>query len=574
MELAQQIDAICNRFEAAWRAGSHPQIEEYLPGEDSARLAVLRELIGLEVYYRLCKSEQPRIEEYQTRFPWLGQAELVEAFRTGSESSPDPAGGPDPLGQTWPPLPATPFASPGLTPARSALPQDLPHHFGRYRLLQLLGQGGMGFIYLAEDTKLGRQVALKIPRFDRDDSRQLERFQREARIAASLHHPNLCPVFDVGEINGVHFLTMPFLRGEALSARLRREGRLPQETAARYAARIARAMHTAHAAGILHRDLKPANVMISERGEPIVLDFGLARRTAAGDPRLTATAVFLGTPAYAPPEQIGSDSQTLGPPCDIYSLGALLYEMLTGRPPFQGQVHEVLRQVLTCDPEPPSRLAPDLAPGLNAICLKALAKEPAARFASMEAFAAALEGAWTIDKASKSEAGQTPALHSASRLPSTLKMPRVSRRRLRLTLGLLAGVALLLLVAIGLRGRWRTAGPTTDAVRPQTCWSGPIEWLPNLTRGGEVTVSIRARDGEAFQGSYVAIDNNQRYEWLIEGTVRGDAIAWRFTQIVEEAHPTGVVENARVAGTLRGETMDVLYRDADSAAQLHLRLQK
>jgi hypothetical protein len=243
--------------------------------------------------------------------------------------------------------------------------------------------------------------------------------------------------------------------------------------------------------------------------------------------------------------------------------------MLTGRPPFQGHAHEILRQVLTCDPEPPSRLAPDLAPGLEAICIKALAKEPAARFASMEAFAAALEGDWTIDKAPTARTRQ-----DESDSASISKTPRLARRRLGLALGLLAGAALLLPIVLGLLGRWRTAERTTDAVRPQTRWSGPIEWLPNLTLGGEVTVTIRARDGEAFQGSYQAIDNNERYEWLIEGTVRGDAIAWRFTQIVEEAHPTGVVENARVAGTLRGETMDVLYRDADSAAQLRLRLQK
>ncbi len=565
MKLAQQIDAICNRFEAAWRTGAPPRIEEYLPGDESARLAVLRELIGLEVYYRLRKSEQPRIEEYQTRFPWLGREALAESFRAASESSSERAGGPNPLGETWPPLPTTPFASPGLTPARSALPETLPHDFGRYRLLQLLGQGGMGFVYLAEDTQLGRQVALKIPRFDRDDARQFERFQREARIAASLHHPNLCPVFDVGEVNGLHYLTMPFLSGESLAARLRREGRLPPETAALFAARIARAMHTAHTAGILHRDLKPANVMISERGEPIVLDFGLARRTTAGDPRLTATAVFLGTPAYAPPEQISSDSQTLGPTCDVYSLGALLYEMLTGRPPFLGHAHEILRQVLTRDPEPPSRLAPNLAPRLEAICLKALAKEPAARFASMEAFAVALEGDWTIDKAPTAKDAQ-----GESDSASTSKAPRLARRRL----GLLAGAGLVLLIVLGLLVCWGIAGRTTDAVRPQTRWSGPIEWLPNLTIGGEVTVTIRDRDGEAFQGSYQAIDNNQRFEWLIEGTVRGDAIAWRFTQIVEEAHPTGVVENARVAGTLRGDRMDVLYRDADSEAQLRLRLQK
>jgi hypothetical protein len=355
---------------------------------------------------------------------------------------------------------------------------------------------------------------------------------------------------------------MPLLRGEPLSAVLRREGLLAPQRAAQLAARLARAMQTAHAAGVLHRDLKPGNVMVNEQGEPVVLDFGLAHRPAAADTRLTAAGGILGTPAYSPPEQVGGRAEDLGPACDVYGLGAVLYEMLTGRPPFQGTVREVLHQVLSRDPEPPSRFVTDLDPGLEGVCLKALAKDPAARFASMDAFAQALESALPPDP--------TAAASPAPSGPPAVWRP--SRR--------LVGIAVVAVAAVGLLGiarpfgRWFVAGQPADAVQPGSRWSGQARWLPALTDGFPITLVIHERDGESFQGAYGGVNGSARYEWLIAGTVRQGTIQWHFTKVVQEPRATGVVEKARVEGTVTGSTMEATYRDADSQARLELQLQK
>src|SRR5581483_1302271 len=194
-----------------------------------------------------------------------------------------------------------------------------------------LGQGGMGAVYLAHDTELDRRVALKVPGFVAGDPPGvLERFQREARAAAKLHHPNLCPVFDVGQVGGVHYLTMAFIPGRTLARVLRdRGGPMDEMEAARLIRTLALALGEAHRAGVVHRDLKPANIIMSARGEPVILDFGLARR--AEDSRMTATGAALGTPAYMPPEQVEGDPTAVGPASDIYGLGVILYELLTAR---------------------------------------------------------------------------------------------------------------------------------------------------------------------------------------------------------------------------------------------------
>jgi hypothetical protein len=443
-------------------------------------------------------------------------------------------------------------------PDLPAIPQQLPAEFGRYRLVKLLGRGGMGAVFLAEDSQLGRTVALKMPRLEGSPPGLIERFRREARIAATFHHPNLCPVYDFGQINGLYYLTMPLLRGEPLSAVLRREGRLAPPRAALLAARLARAVQAAHAAGVLHRDLKPGNVMIDEQGEPVVLDFGLAYRPATADTRLTVAGGIVGTAAYLPPEQVGGAADALGPACDVYGLGAVLYELLTGRPPFEGSVGEILRQVLSQEPEPPSRIVRGLDPVLEGVCLKALAKDPAARFASMDAFAQALEHALAADPppAPKGAAGKW----------------RPSRRLVVITVvgavaACLAGIARPL-------GRWFVAAPPADAVQPGSRWSGRARWLPALTDGFPITLVIHERNGESFQGSYGSVNGAERYEWHIAGTVRQGVITWHFTKVVQEPRPTGVVEKAHVEGTVTGETIEATYRDADSQARLELQLQK
>jgi serine/threonine protein kinase len=251
----------------------------------------------------------------------------------------------------------------------------------------------MGAVYLAHDTQLDRQIALKVSHFTGADGPEvLERFYREARIACTLAHPNLCPVHDVGQIDGVYYLTMPYIEGKPLREFIRK-GRLPtQQTAAGLVRLLAQAMQAAHDRGIIHRDLKPANIMITPDKQPVVMDFGLARRLPGStDVRVTQSGALLGTPAYMPPEQVNADVKAMGPGCDIYSLGVILYELLTQRLPFEGPLGELMTRIMRDPPPRPSQFRPDLSPALEAICLKALQKKPADRYPSMNDFATALE---------------------------------------------------------------------------------------------------------------------------------------------------------------------------------------
>jgi hypothetical protein len=270
-------------------------------------------------------------------------------------------------------------------------PTELPADFGRYRLLKLLGKGGMGSVYLAHDTQLDRPVALKIPLFDGDDSSQvLARFFREARAAAALHHPNICPIHDVGDCDGLPYLTMAYIEGKPLLDFALARPLLPKQSGF-LVRKLAMALHEAHKRNVIHRDLKPANIMIDKRGEPIIMDFGLARRVQKADPRLTEKGKLLGTPAYMPPEQITGDLEQMGPASDIYSLGVILYELLAGRLPFAADdMMAMLSKVLMDEPPPPSKFRPDLEPELERICLKAMAKKVKDRYANMGELAAAL----------------------------------------------------------------------------------------------------------------------------------------------------------------------------------------
>jgi hypothetical protein len=267
----------------------------------------------------------------------------------------------------------------------------LPAPFGRYRLLKLLGEGGMGRVYLAHDSQLDRPVALKVPLFGPDDAPALlERFYREARAAATVLHANVCPVYDVGQVDGVPYLTMAFIEGRPLGQFAAQRPLTPKQ-ATFLVRKLALALAEAHKRGVIHRDLKPANVMVNRQGEPVVMDIGLARRARGGDARLTRQGAFLGTPAYAPPEQVSGEADNMGPACDVYSLGVILYELLAGRLPFEGDALLVISRVLLEEPPPPSQFRPDLDPELEAICLKAMAKKPEQRYASMAVFAGALQ---------------------------------------------------------------------------------------------------------------------------------------------------------------------------------------
>ena len=271
----------------------------------------------------------------------------------------------------------------------------LAEQFGRYRISKRLGQGGMGSVYLAQDTHLERPVALKLPDFGKHEGPEARRrFLEEARTAATLDHPYLCRVYDTGEIEGQLYLTMAYIEGQSLAALIGDEG-WPQRQVAALVGKLALALQEAHTRKVIHRDLKPANIMIKTTGgrrEPVIVDFGLARRDNPQEQRLTRSGQIMGTLGYMAPEQIRGDLNEIGPACDIYALGVILYELLTGRLPFNGSGLAVAGQILTQAPLHPSTHRSDLDPGLEAICLKAMAKSVGDRYASMAELAAALTG--------------------------------------------------------------------------------------------------------------------------------------------------------------------------------------
>jgi serine/threonine protein kinase len=264
--------------------------------------------------------------------------------------------------------------------------------FGDYELLCEIARGGMGVVYRARQITLDRVVALKMILAGRLATEEdVARFRTEAEAAARLQHPHIVAVHDVGEIDGQHYFSMEFIEGSSLSQRLLKDGPLPSRQAGRYVRLIARAVHHAHRQGILHRDLKPSNILLDTDDEPHITDFGLAKRLG-GDSGQTRTGVVLGTPSYMAPEQAAGRIHELGPACDVYGLGAILYECLTGRPPFRSESPmDTLMQVMERDPVPPRLLNPKVDHDLETICLKCLEKDPRHRYASAEALAEDLQ---------------------------------------------------------------------------------------------------------------------------------------------------------------------------------------
>lgn len=267
-----------------------------------------------------------------------------------------------------------------------------PKRFGPYEIHKELGRGGMATVYLATDTRLERKVALKVPhKTVAADPEYMARFLREARSAATLTHPNICTIFEVGEIGGTPYMTMALVEGKSLTELIAEEHPIPLKRIAIIVRKIALAMEMAHREGIIHRDLKPANIMIDSRREPVIMDFGLARREdTQEDSRLTQDGLLIGTPIYMAPEVAKKGAGVSGAITDIYSLGAILYELLAGRPPYKGTVQAVLVQVMRGQPKPPSKIRDDIDAGIESICLQAMAKDPSERFQSMSDFAAAL----------------------------------------------------------------------------------------------------------------------------------------------------------------------------------------
>jgi WD40 repeat protein len=395
-EAAARLDAIIARFEQAWQQGKPPVLDDYLQAEPHERLVLLIELVHIDLEFRVRAGEAIRVEIYLGRYPEVAEcssaavALVVREMQLRQRREPglrldeflvrfpqyqnELAGTrtKDPLitVDVGPP-PDHEAAEPTATPsAGPAMPG--------YAIFGVLGRGGMGVVYKARDLRLKRLVALKmILHAEHAGEQERERFRIEAEAVASLQHPNIVQIHEIGEQQGCPYFALEYCAGGSLAAKLSGTPFPPRE-AATLVATLAQAMHAAHGKGIVHRDLKPANVLLAEEG-PKIADFGLAKRLE--EKGRTATGAVMGTPSYMAPEQAGGKNNEIGPATDVYALGAMLYECLTGRPPFKAATPlDTIKQVVSEEPVPPRQLNAKVPRDLETICLKCLHKEPARRY--------------------------------------------------------------------------------------------------------------------------------------------------------------------------------------------------
>ncbi len=364
-----QVDEQCDAFERAWRAGQRPKIAGFLSAANRAvRSKLFRELLLVELEYRRMSGELPQQREYLQEFPeFASQIEAVDLQYRHAAFAPQTS------------------RQEGAVPAERLNPGNYVAHF---RLIELLGEGAMGSAWKAWDSRLRRCVMLKLPRSHSMAENDLRRFLREGQSGAQLHHEQLVSVHDVGRDGDIFYLVAGYVEGDNLREFASRT-QLTFTEIATLCAEIAEALQYVHAKGIVHRDLKPANIIIDPSGRPHIIDFGLAK-LLDDDDDLTMHGELIGTPAYMSPEQAGGNTAQISSTSDIYSLGVILFELMTGDSLFEGDRESVIRQILSREPARPRSIKRAIPKDLETICLKAIEKRPALRYQTASEFSADL----------------------------------------------------------------------------------------------------------------------------------------------------------------------------------------
>jgi serine/threonine protein kinase len=614
-----RLDEVLRRFEAAWQAGQTPVLDDFLEGQDTERRALLIELVHTDLEHRLKGGQGVRVEDYLARYPELAderqqvvvliivEYELRRRFRPNvapeeylrrfpqfhaelcgrfgvnlSANAPEVQGGviaggaaaeigqdlertgplvPPPGPAAEPESPRTPVAQ--VTPRSIPPAPELAEPFlaGRpappgYVILDVIARGGMGVVYKARELALNRLVAIKMILSGAHASEEeLARFRNEAETVARLQHPNIVQIHAIGVHEGVPFIALELVGGGNLAQKTAGQT-MPAGQAAALIETLARAVHHAHQRDVIHRDLKPSNVLLTDDGAPKICDFGLAKQLQAGAGH-TRTGTVLGTPSFMAPEQAAGQTQAIGPLSDVYALGAILYALLTGRPPFLGATErETVDQVCSCEPVAPSQLQGNVPRDLETICLNALVKDPSRRYASAQKLA---------DDLARFRAGAA----IEGRLPNLVPQPQTtpgrskSRTFLSSILGKLArkprtaAVATLLVAVVVLVG---VAWSRYKAGRVEELHSQIAERLEVIDGSAEQIKEIEAR-----------IDRLERLDPESAAEKRKDLVD-RLRRIVIRLINEPRLGDPRVAPVHTAIDL-VAARDADAAANLREHLE-